>query len=210
MSRIGSACRGPCGGEQCVSSAALPRAIPGCVFRSLRADNLRATRLRRPHRGAGVVETVRRLLHKCGRQRQTWWCDKAVFLSVLYPEQAVCCLSASFSALEKLRSVKQIAIFCQSADDALLRITRARKLEACWCFFFLFTLPSPRKAGGANVDGPGFVRRVVVQGCVCVCVWREKAVVGGLRVRTVLVCVWLFSLRRMAVVFCVWLAIAPS
>lgn len=36
---------------------------------------------------------------------------KLFFLPFLHPEQAVCCLRALFSALEKLRSVKQIAIF---------------------------------------------------------------------------------------------------
>lgn len=44
--------------------------------------------------------------------------------------------------------------------------------------FFLFTLPSPRKAGGATVDGSGFVRRVVVQGCVCVRVARGSSCGG--------------------------------
>lgn len=34
--------------------------------------------------------------------------------------------------------------------------------------FFFFHPPSPRKVGGANVDGLDFVRRVTVQGCLCV------------------------------------------
>lgn len=48
------------------------------------------------------------------------------------------------------------------------------KLENLLVFFF----PLPWKAGGANVDGSGFVRGVVVQGCLCVV--REEGGYGGL------------------------------